>query len=79
MTLHKENNQINEKKDQLLHENKELKVKETRFSDEYNMLEEENTILQKSLSRLKQTLVEFEGLKVENKSLLDEVIWICIV
>jgi len=57
-----------------MHENRILKTKEGRFNDEYNTLEEENTTLQKTLSRTKQTLVEFEGLKVENKSLLDEVL-----
>ena len=56
-----------------MHENRILKTKEGRFNEEYNTLEEENTSLQKSLSRAKQTLVEFEGLKVENQSLLDEV------
>ena len=61
------------KKDQTIHENRILKSKEARFNDEYNSLEEENTSLQKALSRAKQTLVEFEGLKVENQSLLDEV------
>lgn len=74
-TLHTENQQLLEKKQQLSYESKELKVKESRFNDEYNMLEEENTLLQKAVSKLKQTLVEFEGLKVENKSLLDEVMF----
>lgn len=56
-----------------MHENRILKNKEARFNEEYNTLEEENTSLQKNLSRAKQTMVEFEGLKVENQSLLDEV------
>ena len=48
-------------------------MRESQFNDEYNGLEEENTYLQKTVSKLKHTLVEYEGLKVENKSLLDEV------
>eukprot|EP00111_Clytia_hemisphaerica_P021313 TCONS_00062732-protein len=56
-----------------MHENRILKNKEARFNEEYNTLEEENTSLQKNLSRAKQTMVEFEGLKVENQSLLDEI------
>ena len=63
-----------EKNEQLVHENKEYKAKDIKFNEDYNMLEEENTILQKNISKLKQTLIEFEGLKVENKSLLDEVL-----
>ena len=73
MTLQKEFEKLSEKKDQLLHETKELKLRESRFNEEYNILEEENTNLQKAASKLKQALVEHEGLKVENKSLLDEV------
>ena len=64
---------LNEDRKQLVQELKDKKLREGQFNDEYNQLEEENTALQKSVSKLKQTLVEYEGLKVENKSLLDEV------
>uniref|UniRef100_T2M8Z9 Protein bicaudal D homolog 2 n=1 Tax=Hydra vulgaris TaxID=6087 RepID=T2M8Z9_HYDVU len=71
--LHEELIKTKEKTEQLIHENKEYKTKEIKFNEDYNMLEEENTSLQKSISKLKQTLIEFEGMKVENKSLLDEI------
>lgn len=74
MQLQKEFEKVSEQKEQLIYETKDLKLRESRFNEEYNVLEEENTALQKAVSKLKQTLVEFEGLKVENKSLLDEVI-----
>lgn len=73
MQLQKEFEKVSEQKEQLIYETKDLKLRESRFNEEYNVLEEENTALQKAVSKLKQTLVEFEGLKVENKSLLDEV------
>lgn len=71
--LQKEFEKAVEKKDQLTHENEAMKAKEAQILEEYNQLEEENTCLQKAVSKLKQTLVEFEGLKVENKSLISEV------
>ena len=64
---------LNETKIQLQREIRELRQKETLSNQEYSELEEENINLQKQLSSLKSTLVEYEGLKVENKSLLDEV------
>ena len=51
-------------KEQFQHEARSYKVKQNQLLEEYNQLEEENTILQKSVSKLKQSMVEFEGLKV---------------
>jgi len=64
---------LNETKLQLQREVREFKQRDALANQEYSELEEENINLQKQLSSLKSTLVEFEGLKVENKSLLDEV------
>ena len=64
---------LNEMKLQLQREVRELKQRDALANQEYSELEEENINLQKQLSSLKSTLVEYEGLKVENKSLLDEV------
>lgn len=72
-TLQKNYDTLYDQRKQLAQDVKDRKLRESQFNDEYNLLEEENTYLQKAVSKLKQTLVEFEGLKVENKSLLDEV------
>lgn len=64
---------LNEVKVQLQREVRELKQRDAFSNQEYSELEEENINLQKQVSTLKSTLVEYEGLKVENKSLLDEV------
>lgn len=64
---------INEVRTQLQKEVRELKQRDVLSNQEYSELEEENINLQKHVSSLKSTLVEYEGLKVENKSLLDEV------
>ena len=72
-TLQKSYDTLGEERKQLGQDVKDRKLRESQFNDEYNLLEEENTYLQKAVSKLKHTLVEYEGLKVENKSLLDEV------
>ena len=64
---------LNEAKLLLQREVRELKQRDALANQEYSELEEENISLQKQLSSLKSTLVDYEGLKVENKSLLDEV------
>lgn len=51
---------------------RDLKGRDSRRSQDYGDLEEDNTNLQSQLSTLKSTLVEYEGLKVENTSLRDE-------
>lgn len=73
LNLQKNHDSLNDERKQLLQDLKDRKVRESQFNDEYNLLEDENTSLQKAVSKLKQTLVEYEGLKVENKSLFDEV------
>ena len=66
--------------EQLVHSKKllrddirELKYRESKHIQEFSELEEENINLQKQYSTLRSSLVEFESLKVENKSLTDEV------
>ncbi|XP_076447399.1 protein bicaudal D-like isoform X2 [Babylonia areolata] len=60
-------------RNQLKHENREYKIRENRNYADYAELEEENIILQKSVSQLKTSQVEFEAMKHENKRLLEEV------
>jgi len=72
-TLQKNFETISDERKQFAQDIRDRKLRESQFNDEYNALEEENTCLQKSVSKLKHTVVEYEGLKVENKSLLDEV------
>lgn len=66
--------------EQLIHSKKvlrdeirELKYRESKHIQEFSELEEENINLQKQYSSLRSSLVEFESLKVENKSLTDEM------
>ena len=73
ISLQKQLEKVSEAKDQLQHEVRDLKNRDAITTQEYTELEDENINLQKQLSNLKSTLVEYEGLKVENKSLLDEV------
>lgn len=78
-TLQKNFETISDERKQFAQDIRDRKLRESQFNDEYNALEEENTCLQKSVSKLKHTVVEYEGLKVENKSLLDEVSTILIL
>ena len=73
VSVQKQLEKLNKVKVQLQREVREAKQRETLSIQEYTDLEDENINLQKQLSSLKSTLVEYEGLKVENKSLLDEV------
>lgn len=52
---------------------KELKFRETRLLSDYSELEEENITLQKQVSSLKSSQVEFEGAKHELRRLQEEV------
>eukprot|EP00794_Sanderia_malayensis_P005955 gene5955-6648_t len=72
-TFQKQLDKLGDVKGQLQQEIKGYKDREGLSTQEYAELEEENITLQKQLSSLKSTLVEYEGLKVENKSLSDEV------
>ncbi|KAH8244853.1 hypothetical protein KR032_001390 [Drosophila birchii] len=52
---------------------KDLKFRETRMLSEYSELEEENISLQKQVSNLRSSQVEFEGAKHEIRRLTEEV------
>ncbi|XP_046372843.1 protein bicaudal D-like isoform X2 [Haliotis rufescens] len=59
-------------RNQLRHEIREYKVRENRNLTDYAELEDENIVLQKTVSQLKQSQVEFEGMKHETKRLQEE-------
>jgi len=69
----KEIEQFAQSKRLLRDEIRELKYRESKHIQEFSELEEENINLQKQYSTLRSSLVEFESLKVENKSLTDEM------
>lgn len=69
----KEIEQFAQSKKLLRDEIRELKYRESKHTQEFSDLEEENINLQKQYSALRSSLVEFESLKVENKSLTDEM------
>lgn len=69
----KEIEQFAHSKRLLRDEIRELKYRESKHIQEFSELEEENINLQKQYSTLRSSLVEFESLKVENKSLTDEM------
>lgn len=52
---------------------REIKQRETSLISEYAELEEENIILQKQVSSLKYSQIEFEGVKHEIRSLQEEI------
>lgn len=52
---------------------KEMKFRETRMLSDYSELEEENITLQKQVSSLKCSQVEFEGAKHEMRRLTEEI------
>ncbi|KAL8586489.1 hypothetical protein ACOMHN_055193 [Nucella lapillus] len=60
-------------RNQLRHENREYKIRENRNYADYAELEEENITLQKTVSQLKTSQVDFEAMKHENKRLHEEV------
>ncbi|XP_076065367.1 microtubule-associated protein Bicaudal D [Oratosquilla oratoria] len=60
-------------KKQLKAELKDLKFRETRLFQDYAELEDENIGLQKQISSLKSSQVEFEGAKYEIRRLQEEV------
>ena len=64
---------LEEQRRQLKSELKEFKIRENRNIMDYAELEEENCSLQKQVSVLKQSQVEFEGIKHEKKRLEEEV------
>ncbi|XP_072305021.1 protein bicaudal D homolog 2-like isoform X2 [Eucyclogobius newberryi] len=69
----KEKNQMVElQRNQLRDDIKEYKFREARLLQDYSELEEENISLQKQVSVLKQSQVEFEGLKHEIRRLEED-------
>ncbi|XP_056273677.1 protein bicaudal D homolog 1 isoform X1 [Pseudoliparis swirei] len=71
----RESNEILElQRSQMREEVKEYKFRETRLLQDYTELEEENITLQKLVSTLKQSQVEYEGLKHEIKVLEEETV-----
>jgi protein bicaudal D len=52
---------------------KELKFRETRTLNDYSELEDENITLQKQVSNLRSSQVEFEGAKHEIRRLSEEI------
>ncbi|XP_015751200.1 PREDICTED: protein bicaudal D homolog 2-like [Acropora digitifera] len=69
----KEIEQFTHSKKVLRDEIRELKYRESKLIQEFSDLEEENINLPKQYSMLRSSLVEYESLKVENKSLTDEM------
>ena len=65
--------QLEDQRRQLKSELKEYKIRENRNFLDYSELEEENISLQKQVSVLKQSQVEYEGLKHEKKRLEEEL------
>ncbi|KAK0149113.1 Protein bicaudal D 2 [Merluccius polli] len=69
----RESNQVVElQRNRLRDDVKEYKFREARLLQDYTELEEENISLQKQVSVLKQTQVEFEGLKHEIRRLEED-------
>ncbi|XP_077368192.1 protein bicaudal D homolog 2 [Festucalex cinctus] len=70
----RENSQMVElQRNQLRDDVKEYKFREARLLQDYTELEEENISLQKQVSGLKQSQVEFEGLKHEIRRLEEDM------
>ncbi|XP_052779957.1 protein bicaudal D-like isoform X3 [Mya arenaria] len=65
--------QLEDQRRQLKSELKEFKIRENRNMIDYSELEEENITLQKQVLVLKQSQVEYEGLKHEKKRLEEEL------
>ncbi|ESO06907.1 hypothetical protein HELRODRAFT_77074 [Helobdella robusta] len=57
----------------LRNELRELKMRESQLSTDFAELEEENVLLQKQLMQMKQSQVDFESIKYENKQLTETV------
>lgn len=79
-TLYKENTDMGHNKTssgnevaQLRNELRDYKRRETRMLTDYSELEEENITLQKQVSSLKSSQVEFEGAKHELRQLSEEI------
>ncbi|KAM4734747.1 protein bicaudal D homolog 1 isoform 1-T1 [Anableps anableps] len=72
--LRESNEMLELQRSRMREEIKEYKFRETRQLQDYSELEEENITLQKLVSTLKQSQVEYEGLKHEIKVLEEETV-----
>ncbi|XP_070828316.1 protein bicaudal D homolog 1 isoform X5 [Chaetodon trifascialis] len=72
--LRESNEMLELQRSRMREEIKEYKFRETRLLQDYTELEEENITLQKLVSTLKQSQVEYEGLKHEIKVLEEETV-----
>ncbi|XP_061773929.1 protein bicaudal D homolog 1 isoform X2 [Nerophis ophidion] len=72
--LRESNDMLELQRSRMREEIKEYKFRETRLLQDYTELEEENITLQKLVSTLKQSQVEYEGLKHEIKVLGEETV-----
>ncbi|KAM9753092.1 protein bicaudal D homolog 1 isoform 2-T2 [Menidia menidia] len=72
--LRESNEILEQQRGRMREEIKECKFRETRLLQDYTELEEENITLQKLVSTLKQSQVEYEGLKHEIKVLEEETV-----
>ncbi|XP_039665397.1 protein bicaudal D homolog 1 isoform X7 [Perca fluviatilis] len=72
--LRESNEMLELQRSRMREEVKEYKFRETRLLQDYTELEEENITLQKLVSTLKQSQVEYEGLKHEIKVLEEETV-----
>uniref|UniRef100_A0A671U2N7 BICD cargo adaptor 1 n=1 Tax=Sparus aurata TaxID=8175 RepID=A0A671U2N7_SPAAU len=72
--LRESNETLELQRSRMREEIKEYKFRETRLLQDYTELEEENITLQKLVSTLKQSQVEYEGLKHEIKVLEEETV-----
>ncbi|KAK7891361.1 hypothetical protein WMY93_023324 [Mugilogobius chulae] len=72
--LREANEMLEVQRGRMREEIKEYKFRETRLLQDYTELEEENITLQKLVSTLKQSQVEYEGLKHEIKVLEEETV-----
>ncbi|XP_077372047.1 protein bicaudal D homolog 1 isoform X2 [Festucalex cinctus] len=74
LDLRESNEMLELQRSRMREEIKEYKFRETRLLQDYTELEEENITLQKLVSTLKQSQVEYEGLKHEIKVLEEETV-----
>lgn len=65
--------ELDELKVKLKYELKESKAQEQRLTDANTELEEDNVTLQQQVQKLRENLIDFDGLKHENKQLQEHV------
>lgn len=66
-------NELDELKVKLKYELKETKAQEQRLIDSNTELEDDNVTLQQQVQKLRENLIDFDGLKHENKQLQENV------